>query len=154
MRFIHLAGYAAAVLAFGLLGCASSQQQPPAPTGVTSMQEQAPLLTPQQRVNDTLVAADYQIQTLEEMRGHTNDPGTLGAIDHQVSTITLRRDALLADLSSANWRPDDPRVSADVTNLEREMQAAAATQPQAPSPPEIQRRGSASGGYGSYPPFR
>ncbi len=154
MKLVHVAGYAAAVLATALLGCAGGQQQPPAPTGVTSMQAQAPLLTPEQRINGTLVGADYQIKTLEDMRGYANDPATVAVIDRRIATITARRDALLADLSAAGWRPEDPRVSASLTNLEREMRAAAATQPQAPSRPQIQRRGTEPGGYGSYPPFR
>lgn len=163
MRFVHVAACAAVALAPGLLGCSSGENQAPPPrVGVTSAQPQ-PQLQPQpqpqppsvqQRAREALLAARLEIQDLQQMSKATRDLDEHDVIARQMAAVRMRRDALLAELAASNGRPNDPRVRASVDDLERAMRAAAATRPQAPQTPPLERQPSAPGGYEAYPPSR
>jgi hypothetical protein len=131
--------------------------------GVTEAQAEPPPRTREERARELIQAAQLQIRDLEDMRAVSTDDAQRLAIDRQIVAVSRLRDAVLADLggSDADERAYTARLDVDLSRLERAMQSAAATAPQAPSPqippvvPPIGRRdGTPGGGHESMPPYR
>ena len=158
MRVVVALAWGAAALAGITAGCAphtnSTAVAAPPPTraaaGVAEAQAEVPPPTPSERARQLVQAADIQIRDLEDIRAASTDLGRSVAIDQQIVAVSRYRDAVLADLGE----PRSPRLDADAANLRRAMQAAGATQPQAPQLPPIQRQDRPPGGLEALPPAR
>lgn len=112
-------------------------------------------LTPEQRARESLRIADVQIRNLEDSRDRAMDPSVASAIDRQIVDVSRHRDSVLADLAGK----DRARLEPDLSNLERAMQSAAVTAPQARPPITIQpgtepTSTTSAGGYLTLPPQR
>jgi len=121
--------------------------QPPAQTKTP--------LTPEQRAHELLPMADVQIRDLQDSRDAARDPSATSAIDRQIVAVSHYRDSVLADLAARNRVQLEP----DLSNLERAMQSAAVTAPQAAPPAVIRPRTyptatTSAGGYLTVPPQR
>jgi hypothetical protein len=125
-----------------------------APTSSTdpatrSSQERAPA-----EAADFLVTADLELRDLREMRARATDPAVVDSLDRQINAITRWRDAVQVDRAAPEGSPSRARLEADMANLERAMAEGAAAEPQAPSPPPIQRRDTPPAGSEALPPDR
>jgi hypothetical protein len=115
-----------------------------------------PPLTREEQTHELLQMAEVQIRDLQDSRAAATDPSRVATIDHQIATVSRYRDSVLADLGG---QQPSPRLDADISNLQRAMQTAALTAPQAPlsTPvaPRIEVRPlQKPGGYIAYPPIR
>jgi hypothetical protein len=154
MRALRIAGMAASVaLAAGFGACSSGGKQAAQPAPVVAAKPYVP--TPHDRARELVAAANLQLVDLEGIRAATGEPARKAAIDRQISSISLWRDALQADLPPGRAAsPDDALVRRDSANLRRAMQAAAATAPQGPFPPPLAQPLPPLGDDAAGPPMR
>jgi hypothetical protein len=100
-------------------------------------------------------AAGVELADLGEIRrANEGDPAMRATLDRQIVEIERRRDAVLADGTGPAAQRNDRRLRVEMTNLEHALQAGAATLPQAPPVPPIQRRDRGPAGSEALPPSR
>lgn len=133
MRLLVVTACVAAVTAGSVIGCSSEHQQAPPPA--IASPPPSHVLTVQERARDLILAAELELRDLNEMKSRTTDDEQRDAIDRQMASITMRRDALEADLAMTSGSQDGQRLHADTSNLERSLRAGAAAESQPPSPP-------------------
>jgi hypothetical protein len=127
MKLHRHAPAAALALLVVILGC-SSEEHSGAPMGATNAQPLSPSVQDQGR--DVLIEADRQMKDLEQLPRST-DPFLREAMTRQVADLRSRSDRLLQDMTRSDGLVHDTAIRADVTNLQRTMNAAANAEKQA-----------------------
>jgi hypothetical protein len=130
MKLYRHAPAAALALLVVVLGCASEERSG-APLGATNSQPLSPSVQDQGR--DVLIEADRQMKDLEQLP-RSSDPFVREAMTRQVADLRTRSDRLLEDMTLDDGRVHDTAIRADVTNLQRTMNAAANAEKQAEPP--------------------
>jgi len=158
-------------------GCAQSATPPASPATPESARSSPPVLADGQGIGasagastgpgarpsrdharteagDLLVTADLELRDLRDMRARATDAAVAQSLDRQIESIARWRDAVMADRIAPQSSSSRARLEADTANLERAMAAGAAAEPQAPSPPPIERRDTTPGATEAFPPDR
>jgi hypothetical protein len=147
------------IAALAIAGCsheneqsAASEPRTPTHAGVTNAQP-APRSSVE-RARELVLAAGLQIQDLRDVRAQADTADKKRAIDREIVALSRWRDQVLIDLTVPSGKPDPARLDADSSNLQRQMRAASATQPQAPLVRPIRQPEVPPGGNEAYPPSR
>jgi hypothetical protein len=161
MRVVSLWAFAAVSVLSTTVACSKEElpSQPAAEPVASTTQALPPAqgpVTREQRARELLRLANVQIRDLQDSRAAARDPSTASAIDREIVAVSHYRDEVLADLGG---KQSSPWLEVDLSNLERAMQSAAVTAPQAAPPAMVQRRTQtrrefSPGGYLLIPPNR
>ncbi len=121
----------AAILANGLLGCATDARQAQVPRAAPATGEEILTISDKEHAHGLLVSADREIQNLRGMLERTVDPEARSAIEAQIKHISASRARLVADLTySPSAFLKEGQFEVDASNLRRAIEAGAATEMQ------------------------
>ena len=127
MNPVKALAYAAVALLAGA-ACSTTPPPRPPPQGATNMQPAPPQMQDQGWA--TLVEADREATKLEAERDSTPDPFVQDAIAHQIEQIRAESQALTDEMTVGDGKSHDAQIQRLAANLQRAMQAGAATEMQ------------------------